>query len=101
DVSRLLAAERGSYADHLLEHVLVADWRTQHADAFSCKRCFQTEIRHYGRNDHVSGQATRCLQRTGRNQQDAVAINDFSAAGNEYGAVGIPIESHAKISSPL
>src|SRR5690349_9001944 len=78
DVARLLAAERRPHLDHLLEDVLIADRRAQHADAVARQGLLQAQIGHDRGYHDVTGQVSRSLQSARRHQQASVAIRNSS-----------------------
>jgi hypothetical protein len=54
DVARLLAAEIGAKAPHLLQHVAVPDARPRHLDAERGEGPLETEVGHHGRDDDAA-----------------------------------------------
>jgi hypothetical protein len=100
DVARLLAAEVVAAADHLLDHVAVADGRRDDADAALAHRDVEAQVAHHGRDER------RLLELAARRAVGARSPSPrrrrrLAALVDEDGAVGVAVEGDADVRAVL
>ena len=94
-MARLLAAKRVPAADDLFHDVLVADLRSQQADARLAQCQFEPDIAHDGGHHRVAAESARSLQVTRAHQHHAVAVHQPAAFVGENRAVAIAVKRDA------
>jgi hypothetical protein len=87
-----LAAEIVAAAQHLLQHIAVADRRAHEFDALAFEEALQPEIRHHGGDDAGLGEPAVFLPALRNHREQLVAIDHMSALIDQDDAVGIAVE---------
>ncbi len=96
-VTRLLAAQVGAQALHLLVHVAVADLRLHHLDAGGAERLVEPEIGH-DRGDHgVDLQALAAGHVTRRDGQHVVTVADLAGVIDRDQPIAVAVEGEPEV----
>src|SRR5712675_777865 len=90
DVTGRLAADIVAAAQHLFEHIAVADLRAHELDTLAFEKALQSEIRHHGGDDTRLGEAAVFLPALRDHREQLVAIDQMSALIDKNDAVGVP-----------
>ena len=93
DVAGLFAAEDVAAFEHFFKDVAVTDIGAGKRDVLAAKNAFETKVGHRGGNDAIAGKFALGFEITRHGEKNAVAVDDFSVAGDEKGAVGVTVES--------
>ena len=101
DVARLLAAQHRAGAQHLLQHVPVADPALDHLDPRVPHGLTEPRVGHRGRDDGVPLQAAVLLQRDGARREDLVPVDHPPLRVGEQGTVGVTVVGDAGVRARL
>ena len=96
----LLAAERPLAAQHLVDHVAVADLGHRDLDPGLLHRLVEAEVGHHGDDDAAAQLAARGHAAGGQRDQ-LVAVVDAAAAVDREHAVAVAVEGEAELGAGL
>ena len=92
-----LAAEIVAAAQHLLEHIAVADRRAHEFDAQAVEETLEPEIRHHGGDDARLGKPAVFLPALRDHREQLVAVDQMAALVDQDDAVGVAVERDADV----
>src|SRR5579872_2650055 len=99
NVAGLLAAKIRVYAQHLFQHVTVADGNARKLQAVAFEGSFETQIRHARADDCVAFQALRSLHEASGGEKNRVAIDVPATRRRKNSAVGVAVKRHPQMSA--
>ncbi len=95
-MARLLAAEIGPEAPHLLEHVAVADGGSRHLEPERRQGPLETEVRHHRRDHDAALERAARHERPGAGRENVVAVSDGAGLVDHDEAVAVAVEREAE-----
>ena len=100
-MARLLATEIEVAAQHLLEHVAVADLRLHHGDAHVAHRELEAEVAHVRRDERAAGETPLLHHLARGDRQHRVAVDQLPALVDEEATVAVAVERDANVGALL
>ena len=97
DVPRLLAADVAAALSHALQHIAVANLRTQKLEAGGAQLPLQAKVGHDGGDDAVALELAATLKSKGNQRHQLVTIHNPAFLVDDDQAVGISVERKADI----